>query len=126
MPEKGIKGKKEFVVTDDCTARAMGSGSLEVYATPSMISHMENVAASSIEKYLEPGQASVGTFINVRHLAAVRPGSKVIVESRLTDIDRKKMSFEIKVYDETGIIGEGEHDRFIIEVDKFMKKVEER
>ena len=124
--EIGITGKKEFVIGQDDTAKVVGSGNLDVYATPAMIAHMENVAASSIEAYLEKGQSSVGTFINVKHLAAVKPGAVVTVESKLIDIDRKKMSFVIKVYDKVGVIGEGSHQRFIIDAEKFMEKVEER
>ena len=124
--EIGITGKKEFVIGQDDTAKVMGSGNLDVYATPAMIAHMENVAANSIEAYLEKGQSSVGTFINVKHLAAVKPGAVVTVESKLIDIDRKKMSFEIKAYDKAGVIGEGSHQRFIIDAEKFMEKVEER
>lgn len=118
----GIKGTKAIKVTDEMTARAMGSGSLDVYSTPAMISLMENTAYTSVAEYLEDGQGTVGTLMNVKHLSATPVGMEVRCESELVEIDKRRLVFTVKVYDQVGCIGEGIHERFVINNDKFMEK----
>ncbi len=89
-----------------------------------MITLIENTASASVEEYLEEGQGTVGTFVNVKHLAATPIGMSVTCETELTQVDRKRLVFETKVYDESELIGEGIHERFIIDKEKFMKKAE--
>lgn len=122
--EVGITGKKNLVVTEAMTAKEMGSGELPVYATPGMIALMENTAYESVSDYLEDGQGTVGTLLNVKHLSATPVGMEVTCESRLIEIDRKRLVFEVKAYDETGCIGEGTHERFIIDNQKFLDRAE--
>ncbi|MDO5517707.1 MAG: thioesterase family protein [Clostridium sp.] len=105
------------------TAEKMGSGTLPVYATPSMIALMENTASVSVADYLEEGKGTVGTLINVKHVSATRVGAAVTCETELIEIDRKRLVFEVKAYDEAGIIGEGTHERFIIDNNRFMENV---
>lgn len=121
--EAGIIGKKSIIVDESMTAKVIGSGLLEVYATPSMIALMENTASSSIQEYLEEGKGTVGTLINVKHVSATPVGCKVTCETKLVEVDRKRLVFEAKAYDEAGIIGEGIHERFIIDNEKFMERV---
>ncbi len=118
----GIKGTKAIKVTDEMTARAMGSGSLDVYSTPAMISLMENTAYTSVAEYLEDGQGTVGTLMNVKHLSATPVGMEVRCESELVEIDKRRLVFTVKAYDQVGCIGEGIHERFVINNDKFMEK----
>jgi predicted thioesterase len=124
MLETGIKGKKEITVTPDKTAKAMGSGTLDVFATPSMIALMENTAFESVAPYLEPGSGTVGTALNVKHVSATPVGMKVTCETELTKIDGRALTFLVKAYDEAGLIGEGEHERFIIFEEKFQTKAD--
>lgn len=122
--ETGIKGKKSIVVNEMNTASAMGSGMLPVFATPSMIALMENVACSSVQGYLENGQGTVGTSIQVKHVSATPLGMEVTCETELVEIDRKRLVFQVKAYDKDGLIGEGTHERFIIENERFLQKAE--
>ena len=126
MLETGIKGHKELMVTPDKTAKAMGSGELPVYATPSMIALMENTAYTSVAGELEEGQGTVGTLMNVKHLAASPVGMEVTCETKLIEVDRKRLVFEVKAFDKGGCIGEGIHERFIIANEKFLNKAQSK
>jgi predicted thioesterase len=87
-----------------------------------MIGLMEFTASKSVAEHLEKGQSTVGTIVNVKHLAATPVGMEVYCESELVDINRRRLVFNVKAYDECGLIGEGVHERFIIDVEKFMGK----
>ncbi|MDR0367686.1 MAG: thioesterase family protein [Bacteroidales bacterium] len=121
--EKGIKGYQEQEVTMKDTAYACGSGLLEVFATPAMIALMENTAHNSINGFLPKGFASVGTHLNIEHSKATPLGQKVWCESVLESQEGRKLRFSVTAYDETGIIGKGTHERFIINIEKFMNKL---
>ncbi len=120
--ETGSKKCVELEVTKERTAKHVGSGSLEVYATPSMIALMEYTSTECIKEFLEEGQTSVGTALNVKHVSATPVGMKVRCESELIKVDGRVLTFSVKVYDEKGLIGEGEHQRFIVDGEKFTKK----
>ncbi len=122
--ETGIKGTRTVVVTDEMTAEHVGSGMLPVYATPEMIALVENVASNSVAPYLEEGTGTVGTKINMDHVSATPVGMKVTVETELTEVDRRRLVFSVKAYDEAGLIGEGTHERFIIQNEKFLGKAQ--
>ena len=124
--EKGIKNTKTIIVTADKTAEAMGSGTLPVFATPAMVALMENTAAESVEALLGEGNTSVGTMINVKHLAADPVGVEVTCESELVEVDGRKLVFEIKVFDREGVVGEAYHERFVIDKTRFMDKVQKK
>ncbi len=126
MVEIGIKGRQETTVTAANVATKVGSGKVKVFATPMMISLMEKASVLSIESFLEKGQSSVGTNINVSHCAATPIGMKVWAESEVIDIDRRKITFSVKAFDERGLIGEGTHERFIIDIEKFQAKAENK
>lgn len=126
MIELGIKGRQETTVTAANIATNVGSGKVKVFATPMMISLIEKAAVLSIEPYLEPGQSSVGTHINVSHCSATPLGMTVWAETEVTEIDRRKVTFSVKAYDERGLIGEGTHERFIIDIEKFQAKAESK
>jgi predicted thioesterase len=124
MLEAGIKGKKEITVTQELTAKAMNSGALDVFATPAMIALMENTAFLSVAAELEPGSGTVGTALNVKHVSATPVGMKVTCETELVKVDGRALTFSVKAYDEAGLIGEGEHERFIIFEEKFQAKAD--
>ena len=120
--DTGIKGFKEIIVTKELTAMSMGSGDLDVYATPSMIALMEGTASESVKSELDEGQGSVGTSISVKHLAATPIGMRVRCESELIEASGRRLVFRVAAFDEKDKIGEGAHERFIISNDKFQSK----
>ena len=122
MLETGIKGTKEITGTNELTAKTFKSGTLDVYATPAMIALMEDVAFESVASELEEGCGTVGTLIDVKHVAATPVGMKVTCETELTKIDGRALTFSVKAFDECGLIGEGVHERFIINDEKFQAK----
>ena len=124
MLEAGIKGRKEIYVTKEKTALAMCSGAAEVFATPAMIALMECTARESIQDFLDEGCSTVGTAVNVKHVSASPVGMKIICETELLKVDGRALTFSVKAFDEKGLIGEGEHERFIIFIDKFQAKAD--
>ena len=124
MLEAGIKGTKEIMVTNENTTKTMGSGTLDVFATPAMIALMENTAYESVAAELEEGSGTVGTALNVKHVAATPVGMKVTCETELIKVDGRALTFSVKAFDEKGLIGEGEHERFIVFNEKFQAKAD--
>jgi fluoroacetyl-CoA thioesterase len=122
MLETGIKGEAKEVVSEKNSAKAMKSGELNVYATPSMIALMEQAAYKSVAAELEEGNGTVGTLMNVSHISATPFGMEVTAVSELVEIDRKRLVFKVEAFDERGKIGEGTHERFIIDNEKFQEK----
>lgn len=120
--ELGIKGHAEVEVVHENTAAAVGSGALEVFSTPSMVALMEKAALSSVQPYLEDGQGTVGTRLEISHLAASPIGAHIRAESELVEIDRRMLCFEVKAYAGDELIGEGRHQRCIILNERFMEK----
>ncbi len=120
--EIGIIGKQEAVVEEKYTAKAMGSGGLEVFATPAMIAFCEKTALESVKEYLDEGTSTVGTKVNIAHLAATPVGMKVNCETKLVEIDRRRLVFSVVVYDEKEKIAEGMQERFIVDNAKFVEK----
>lgn len=118
----GLKGLAETEVCHDNTADTVGSGALPVFATPSMIALMEKAALESVQPCLDDGQGTVGTLMNTSHLSATPIGMTVRAESELTEIDRKKLTFAVRAYAGEELIGEGVHQRFIIDQQRFMEK----
>ena len=120
----GSKGRSESVVTEHNTACAVGSGLVPVFATPYMVALMENAAVNAVQGALEQGQGTVGTRLDVTHDAATPIGMKVWAEAEVTAVDRKKITRSVKAYDETGPIGGGVHERFVIDTDRFLSRAE--
>ena len=122
MLEQGIKGRQEELVTETNSAKEVGSGQLMVYATPAMIALVEKTAWMSVASYLEKGEGTVGTKLDVSHISATPVGMKVWCETKLSEVDKRRLVFSIMVYDEKGKIGEGTHERFVINNEKFISK----
>lgn len=121
--QKGIKGIEEQLVSLKETASSYGSGLVEVYATPAMIALMEKTCFSSVLPYLPEGFGTVGTAVNIVHIKATPVGETVICESELIEVDKKRLVFYVTARDKNGEIGRGTHERFIIDVEKFMEKL---
>ncbi len=122
MLEIGITLKKDFTVSKESTAAALGSGDLDVYATPSMISLMELTARCAVGNALEEGMTTVGTLVNISHLAATPVGMRVTCQATLVEIDGRRLVFKVEASDEKGLIGQGTHERFIVDAAKFQAK----
>lgn len=124
MLETGIKGYQETIVTEQNTAASVGSGVLAVFATPMMLALMEKTACDSVAPYLDEGWGSVGTKVDITHDAATPLGMKVHCESELIEVDGRRLVFTLKAYDECGLIGQGTHERFIVNNVKFQSKTD--
>jgi fluoroacetyl-CoA thioesterase len=122
----GMKSEKSEQVTANNTAIRYGSGGVAVYATPAMIGLMEGTCLAAVDPHLPAGLATVGTQINVSHLAATPVGMTVRATAELTEIAGKKLSFRIEAYDEKEKIGEGTHQRYIININKFLQRAESK
>lgn len=122
--DTGIKGKESTIVNESNTAKTVGSGTLDVFATPAMIALMEETAWKSVAGYLEEGCGTVGISLNVTHDAPTPLGMEVTCESELVKVDGRKLTFELKAYDEKGTIGKGTHERFIVNDVKFQEKAD--
>ena len=118
------QGHIEQNVTPELTAARIGSGLVEVFATPMMIALIEQTCLESVLPYLEEGQGTVGTLVNVTHSAATPVGMRVWCDSELVEVDRRRLVFAVKAYDECGPIGEGTHERFVIDSAKFQAKID--
>jgi predicted thioesterase len=120
----GTKCQLEQVVTNELTAAAVGSGLLPVFGTPYMIGLMENAAQSVLSVFLEEGQGSVGTHLDIKHTAPTPVGMKVWVEAEVTAVSEngKMVDFALKAWDEKGPIGEGTHTGAIITNERFLAK----
>lgn len=124
--EVGIKGQASEIVNDKNTASFLQSGSLEVYATPAMIALAEKASCLCVDSYLEDGFSTVGTKIDVEHLSATPLGIKVEAFSELIEIEGKKLTFKLEIKDEIGLIGKGIHERYLINIEKFLAKTQQK
>ena len=114
------------IVTPELTARAMGSGALEVYATPALAALMEKAACLVMDGALEPGIASVGVEMNLEHLAASPVGMEVRAAARLLESDGRRFTFEIEAHDRQGLVGRARHIRATVKAEKFMERAQGR
>jgi len=122
MLEVGLTLEQTQIVTEQLTAANLGSGALPVYGTPYMIAFMEATSRKCVQDHLEEGCGTVGTMVNVKHLAASPVGMEITCKATLIEVDRRRLMFKVEAYDDDGLIGEGTHERFVINNDKFMQK----
>ena len=124
--ETGMKHEVKVTVDRDLTAAKVGSGSLEVFSTPSMVALMEQAAAELCQAELPEGLTTVGTALNIEHLAATLCGVEVRAVATLTAFDGRRFDFAVEAYDNAGLIGKGTHTRFSVKIDKFLEKAQQR
>lgn len=115
----GASFELKTTVTEEKTAVAVGSGDVCVFATPMMMALMEGAAAQCLEQFLEDGKTSVGGHIESSHVAATPVGMEVRAVATITEVDGKKVRFDIEAYDEAGLIGKGTHLRLIVSKERF-------
>ncbi|MDD4335645.1 MAG: thioesterase family protein [Desulfotomaculaceae bacterium] len=120
----GITGEVRIKVDQKETAVVYESGSVRVLATPALIRFMEKAALSSVAPYLDEGLTTVGTSIDVKHLAATPVGMDVVITSRLAEVTGKRLLFEMEARDQVDLIGTGTHERFIVKTDNFVSRAE--
>ena len=122
----GLIGEIEVTVGEGMVINFLGEGFIPVYSTPSLIDHLEAASRKALEDYLDEGEESVGTVVNVKHLAPTPIGMKVTAKAILVEVDRRRCSFEVEAFDEKEKIGEGSHERFVINIERFSLGVEDK
>ena len=121
----GVSGEAKGVVTADNTAVAMRSGDVPVFATPALVALMEESAVAALAPYLEAGQTSVGVQVQVRHLAATPVGVQGRAVARVMLIEGRRVTFRVVAYDEKQSIGEGQHERMIVDRARFLERAQQ-
>jgi fluoroacetyl-CoA thioesterase len=122
----GLKGESELVVGEEHTAPRVGSGRVHVLATPVMINVIEAAALAAIEHLLPAGYQSLGTRLDVRHFAATPVGMRVRAEVEVTAVEKRTVTFRVSVSDEKEPIGDGTHERMVVNVSRFDVRVQEK
>lgn len=112
------------VVSEVDTAQSVGSGTLPVLATPMMVALMENAAMNAAEKLLSEEETTVGSELNIKHLRPSAVGEEITATATLTAQEGRKLTFSVVATDKNGVIGEGTHVRYIINIEKFMSKID--
>lgn len=121
--EISAKNEKVIVIGEDQSAKSMKSGGLLVFATPSMVAGMENVCFELAEKYVGEGETTVGTALNIKHMKATAIGDSVTFKCEVIEVEGRKQVYSVEAFDSKGKIGEGTHERFIINTEKFMARL---
>lgn len=111
------------VVNNNNTAKTLGSGDMDVFATPAMVALMENAAMNAVAPHLEEGQTTVGAQISTSHIKASALGATITATAVLTAVDGRSLTFEITARDGENVIGEGVHTRFIVDRERFLSKL---
>ena len=119
MVEPGIELERKIVVSEEDSITFLGTDVKPSLATPAMIARMEITAHDAVLPHLEDGQDTVGTRVNVEHLAATPLGAEVTYSAKLTTVDGRRLTFEVEASDEREVVGRGTHERFIIDVERF-------
>ncbi len=122
----GLSGSAELVVAEEHTAPRVGSGKVGVLATPVMINVIEAAALAAIEHLLPAGHQSLGTRLDVRHVAATPVGMRVRASAEVTKVEGRTVSFRVEARDERELIGDGAHDRVVVDVAKFDQRVQRK
>lgn len=124
--EPGLTGHAEMVVGTSDTAPRIGSGRIAVLATPKMITLIEEAALAAIEHLLSEGKQSLGTHLDITHIAATPVGMTVKAEAKLIQVDGRKLLFAVEARDEMDLIGEGKHERVVVTAASFQTRIDEK
>jgi predicted thioesterase len=122
----GLRGRAELVVGEEHTAPRVGSGRVHVLATPVMINLFEAAALDAVERLLPAGRQSLGTVLNVRHVAATPVGMRVSATAEVTSVEGRTIRFRVEARDERELIGDGTHERVVVNVAKFDQRVQRK
>src|SRR5947199_5613742 len=121
--ELGMTGEATTTVVHENTAAAVGAGGVEVFGTPMMIALMENASWRAVAASLDEGDVTVGSLVNVQHLGATPLGQRVRATAELIEIDGRRLVFQVEAYDEQKKIGQGKHERFVVNLERFLKRI---
>jgi len=119
----GLIGEQTVTVTESLSAITFGSGSIPVYATPALVTLMEIASVNAINHLIPEHQTSVGTFISIKHLAATALNQTVLARAEVTQVEGNQITFTVQAWDAKQLIGEGTHTRFIVDIERFMKRL---
>lgn len=121
--EIGLKHESVTYVSNANSAKTLGSGDMDVFATPAMVALMENAAMLAVAEVLPEGEATVGTQMNTSHIKASPIGAMITASAELVEVDGRKLTFKVKAWDDKGVIGEGVHTRFIVNRERFLSRL---
>lgn len=124
--QPGLKGQVRLVVGEEHTAQHLGSGAVKVLATPQMVLLMERAGVAAVDPLLPPGYRTVGAHLDVRHLAPTPIGFEVEATAELIEVDGRRLTFRVQAHDGVELVGEGTHQRVIINVEKFSERVAQK
>jgi predicted thioesterase len=122
----GLKGEARLVVAEEHTAQHLGSGSVRVLATPQMVVLMERAGVAAVDHLLPAGSRTVGAQLDVRHLAPTPVGFEVTATAKLVAVDGRQLTFRVQVRDEVEVVGEGTHQRIIVDLERFGQRVAQK
>ena len=122
----GLKHSQSVTVTEDMTPPHLRDDAIRVLATPDMVRLVEQTAIQCVQSHLKPGQATVGTVVNIKHLAATPEGMKVTITVELTEVDRRRLGFRAEIHDEVEKVGEATHERFIIDRESRLPRLQQK
>ncbi len=122
----GLVGESTQMVTKEVTAASFGSGLVPAFATPAMVALMENASVNAIQKHLAAGQTSVGIEVSVKHLAATPVGMHVRARAQVLSVDGRRVSFAVQAWDDREKIGEGTHQRMIVDEARFNERIKQK
>lgn len=126
MLQPGIFAEITFEVTPELTAKTVGSGTLDVLATPVMLANMEKAAWTAVAPHLPEGGGTVGTLLEVKHLSPTPVGMSVTCRAEVTEVDGRQLTFQVTAHDAAGRIGQGIHQRVVIQNDRFFAKAQKK
>lgn len=121
--EIGLKHESVTNVSNANSAKTLGSGDMDVFATPAMVALMENAAMLAVAEVLPEGEATVGTQMNTSHIKASPIGAMITASAELVEVDGRKLTFKVKAWDDKGVIGEGVHTRFVVNRERFLSRL---
>ena len=119
----GLSYESNTLVTETNTAEALGSGDMAVFATPAMVALMENAAMLAVKDSLPEGSTTVGVEMQTSHVKASALGANIKASAILVEVDSRRLTFDVKAWDEKGVIGEGRHVRFVVDRERFLSKL---
>jgi predicted thioesterase len=122
----GLKHSRSVTVTDEMTPAHLRQEPIRVLSTPDMIRLVEQTAIEAVARHLAPGQATVGTRVDISHLAATPVGMAVTITVELVEIDRRRLGFRVEVRDELDEVGRGSHERFIVDAAQRLPRLEDK
>ena len=122
----GLKHSQSVTVTEEMTPPHLRGDAIRVLATPDMVRLVEQTAIQCVQPHLKPGQTTVGTVVNIKHMAATPEGMKATISVEVTEVDRRRLGFKFEVHDEIEKVGEGTHERFIIDRESRLPRLQQK